>query len=300
MPTRKRSHELDEAEATKSDPDDFDYQDRPSPTKKPKPSRKSRTRTTRKRAEHGYAGSDVTSEDDLGSDSFGHSSSVDAGPVELTETGRPRRTATKKTTNFKESSDEESPEPSLSDASEDLPKGKPSSSRPVSRPVSRSKPTTSVANQPRRSLIVKLPVTLPEPQGDMDLRRRPNRSTAGGKSVPSGPAAGLRRSSRQSHDEQPPLLSLTDSGRHAQVARQGSQGPAPSSARQTRGRKQVPQSSAIIEASQEDSNANELDEVTEEVAEGAKAPLAEARSVGDDDDAQVSHSTRFYWEISLI
>lgn len=291
MLVRKRSHELDEAEANRSDPEDTDYQDRPSPSKKTKrPTKKPKSKSSRKRTDRGYKGSDIESEDDFGSESVAHGVSDSSGPLEVSETGRPKRKASTKAKTLKEPSDEESEEEGIEEVSDASSPPLHPHTDPASPSASPSNPTAA-SNPPQPSLIVKLKVNVPRDLETMDLRRRSSRTASAGKSIPPQPATGVRRSSRVSHDDQEPLLSLTDSGRHARVAREGSEDHGQAASRQTRSRKQVaPSAPPIIEASQEDSEHGDQDQEMGEAAE--EAPAAGARSA-DDGDAPVSAPQSF-------
>lgn len=258
----RRDRELQESEALRSDPEDDDYDDRgpPASTKKRKanrPSTGAHGRKHAKRRRRNSSDNDIVASDDDDDISIDDSLSGEAETVERTQTGRPKRAVTKNTATLKESSDEEDAE--QLEAIEDIESDDPSARRGRNRRASKHSP----ANQrpvARPSLIVKLPV-LVDAEGNMVERRFPGgrlrrvttKGTEGNATMTEAPRRTTRRSSRHSEGE---LFELTNSGKHAQPLSNKSVTPEPISARMTRGAKRIPGPSAIIEASQEDSQAS--------------------------------------------
>jgi ATPase family AAA domain-containing protein 2 len=246
---------LDDFEiANASDPEDGDWEAGGSP----KPQRRSKTRHSKgsrpkKRIRRGYQNSDddiVDDEDDVSEESFLDASEIESEEeVELNpRTGRPSRSATKKEIKYEESEDE----------IEDTGDSDGQSDENITR--------TRRGKAEKPSLIIKLPVAA------IETTTRPRSS----KREPTPGAHGIRRSSRLSHDPEETLLELTNSGRHTQVARAGTQTPEPEvgRGRATRGSKGLVGGkrppSAIMEASQEGSGpSRDMDE--EEQGEDAEA-----------------------------
>jgi len=234
----------------KSDSDDLDYgagasSPRPRPqgrSKKPKSA--SRRPAKRRKETYGDSEEDVEADsDDISEeDSFGASSAVEEEVETNPRTGRSVRSVAKKPVKYEEPSEEDI-EAGESD---------PDLLRPVFARGKRRAPALR-----KESLIVTLKVPV-KMEG-----ARPTRSRVGSKGIAkrdptplSHGGIGTRRSSRISHDDQEPLLALTDSGRHEKVAREGTKTPEPPPAarrptRASKGLKKPP--SAIMEASQEES-----------------------------------------------
>ncbi|KAK3059448.1 hypothetical protein LTS18_010855, partial [Coniosporium uncinatum] len=97
-----------------------------------------------------------------------------------------------------------------------------------------------------------------------------NRTRGSSKRQPTPEVPGTRRSSRISHDEEAPLVSLTDSGKHEKIVREGSREPSdPPPTRPYRGGKSMKKPpSAIMEASQETSNPSK-ENIGEDVGDDA-------------------------------
>ena len=228
---------LDFFDPNVSDPEDLDYDgvERPSPPKRRKRTTSSAGgRKSSKRQRRTYNGSDVDDdEDEIETDnSFTDRSSSEE--VEINpSTGRSVRRATKKQITYEESDEDEIQDtPSADELGSPVPQ--------------RNQAKQSVE---KKSLIVKLKM----PPSGRNLRTR-----QGSKSITRGKTPeflGTRRSSRLSHDIEDPIVELSESGKHANIVRQATHSPEPVEARTTRGGKgpKIPQHSAIMEASQEDS-----------------------------------------------
>ncbi|KAH6620263.1 hypothetical protein C7974DRAFT_316109 [Boeremia exigua] len=243
----KRKFDID---PTASDPEDDDYDDvdRAPPQRR----RANRTPGTKKqgnkRQRRIYNGSDIDDDDDdvIEDDSFTErSESVE--PEVNPATGRSVRHATKKKVTYEES-DEDEIENTPSDSEDDKPRG-----------TGRGRAKPSIEEVEKPSLIVKL--KMPEHAFGRALRTRTGSKSA---APPRGrtPEVGItRRSSRLSHDVEAPMVALSDSGKHANVVREGTRTPEPSTARATRGGKgpRVQAPSTIEEASQEVSMIREED-----------------------------------------
>lgn len=236
----RSKRKLEDFDPNKSDPEDEDWDDNASPRVKPKSrSRKSTGPSSRKppkRRRGTYGGSDddieldpdEVSEADESADFTDADQEVETNP----RTGRRVRSVAKKPVTYEEHSDDElGPASSGSDVA------------PAASP---------------QSLIVKLNVHLPS---DMEADtgagrggRGSSRSRSKREPTPqSNSAMGTRRSSRISHDEQAPLVSLTDSGKHELITRASTLTPDPPMQRPMRGGKGLRNPpSAIMEASQED------------------------------------------------
>ncbi|KAF2643222.1 AAA-domain-containing protein [Massarina eburnea CBS 473.64] len=247
---------LENFDPNASDPEDLDYDGvaRPSPQRRRKRHTSSAKRRGPKRQRRAYGGSDVDDDDEiLDDDSFTDRSSSEE--VEINpSTGRSVRRATKKAIKYEESEEDEIQD-TESDAGE-----------LASPPPRRVKAKQSIE---KPSLIVKLPVApkklfkLHNPNDSADMpTSRNTRTRQGSKTVARGrtpDVAATRRSNRLSHDQEEPLIALTDSG-NVHIARAGTRSPDPVfPARVTRGGKGIraPDHSAIMEASQEGSGARD-------------------------------------------
>lgn len=145
----------------------------------------------------------------------------------------------------------------------------------------------AVAARKKESLIVKLSIPSIMEGGRANRARTGSKGIAKREPTPQAQgAAGARRSSRISHDDQEPLVALTDSGRHANVTRAGTATPEPPAARPTRGGKGLKKPpSAIMEASQETSGPSQPP-----VAQGGDDFDADAAAVNEP-EAQVDRTS---------
>lgn len=243
--SNRTKRKLENFDPNASDPEDLDYDAvaRPSPQqrRRRRPASAGR-RKGAKRQRRGYSGSDVDEDDEiLDDDSFTDRSSseeVEVNPA----TGRSVRRATKKQITYEESEVEE-------DEIQDTESDQDELASPVPR---RNKAKQSIE---RPSLIVKL--KMPPTTGRALRTRQGSKTIARGKTPE---VHGTRRSNRLSHDIEDPIIELSDSGRHVNIVRQGTRSPEPMiSTRATRGNKgvHVPEHSAIMEASQENSAPHE-------------------------------------------
>ncbi|KAJ4343865.1 TAT-binding protein-like protein 7, AAA ATPase [Didymella glomerata] len=237
----KRKFDLD---PTASDPEDDDYDDvdRAPPQRR----RANRTPGTKKpgnkRQRRGYGGSDIDDDDEdvIEDDSFTERSESEEPEVNPA-TGRSVRRATKKQVTYEES-DEDEIEDTASDSEDDKPR------KAGRRRVAKQ----SIEEVDKPSLIVKL--KMPENAFGRSLRTRTGSKSTAPTTRGRTPETGItRRSSRLSHDVEAPMVALSDSGKHANVVREGTRTPEPSTARATRGGKgpRVQAPSTIEEASQE-------------------------------------------------
>lgn len=258
-----------------SDPEDLDYGAASSPKPQTRRSRTSKapSRKPQKRQRRAYADTDdeiVEDEDEMSEGSFG-SDTADEPEEEIEvnpRTGRGVRSAAKRNIKYEEPSDED-----IEDAAQE------EEARGATEHIARNK-------RARPSLIITLklpPLKLGSPAGNMTIRQG-TRSTRRG-TTPE--VTGTRRSSRLSHDDQEPMLALTDSGRHTQVVRPGTRSPEPQPTRQTRGGKGPKKNpSVIMEASQEIS-----DPSRGEAAGEAKYDTGAEDAPGEEDNrAQVPSS----------
>lgn len=242
---------LEHFDPTKSDSDDLDFdatasspRSRPQnrSTKKAKVKSSARKPVKRRRETYGDSEDDIEPDSDEVSeeeDSFAESDSPEEVLERNPKTGRSVRSAAKKPVKYEEPSEEEI-------EAED--------SEPQARraPVRARKRDAEVPT----SLVVKLKVPVKMEGGRATRSRTGSKAPKREPTPVIGQGMGTRRSSRISHDEQEPLVSLTDSGKHEQVTRRGSETPEPPpSRRAARGGKGLkkPPVSAIMEASQEDS-----------------------------------------------
>ncbi|KAF2709633.1 AAA-domain-containing protein [Pleomassaria siparia CBS 279.74] len=228
----KRKFDID---PNASDPEDLDFDDaavqRAAPQRRRNRPTSNSGKRAPKRSRRAYRGSDVDDDDEiLSDDSFtsrSASEDIEINPV----TGRSVRRAAKEI-KYEESDPDEIPDT----ASEDELVSPPRRRRAVEKSREEEKP----------SLIVVLKMN----------SRRTLRERKGSKSTVRGKTpdiAGARRSSRLSHDVEAPLVTLSDSGKHVNIVRQGTRSPEPVLARATRGGKgpRAPEHSIIMEASQE-------------------------------------------------
>ena len=271
---------FDTFDPTKSDSDDLDYGAESPPRARSRTAgrkSKSATRKPLKRRRETYEDSEgeieVDSDDVSEGVSFGRSSEEEAEEAEVNPTtGRRKRKAASKPVKYEDPSDEDIEE--ISD-------------RDPIRPTPSHRNRRDIVLQSKESLIVKLKVPITMESG------RPTRSRTGSMPKKREPtpqihsAAGTRRSSRISHNDEEALVALTDSGRHEQVTRAATATPEPpaqsSSRRATRGGKKLP--SAIMEASQEDSQPRQ------EQVEGEEFMSQLHEAAQRDPDAQVERTS---------
>ncbi|KAI7482751.1 AAA-domain-containing protein [Hortaea werneckii] len=241
---------LEAFDPLKSDSDDLDFDEaasspRPRPQGRSKKSKaKSSARTPKRRREtYGDSDDDIELDSDEPSEEESFAESEESEEVERNpRTGRSVRSAAKKAVKYEE-------DPSDEDIV--APEREPN----IRRAVGRGK------KPERSSLIVKLkvpPVKMEGVESGRATRSRTGSRAPNREPTPLGQGLGTRRSSRISHDEQNPLVALTDSGKHEQVTRAGTETPEPPPSRRgARGSKALkkPPVSAIMEMSQEDSAA---------------------------------------------
>jgi ATPase family AAA domain-containing protein 2 len=256
MPSRPSSKRtLEEVVAAEESGDD-DYDDKaPGPSKSRSQRSRHRSKPARKRQRRTYgSGSEDGDEDENDSLLSGSFSASDKEePVEMNENGRPLRQAAKSRVTYEESDpeDDDELEGQTSDGDEEETKPSPKS------------------KNPRPKLIVRLRTGThksPPVAVSRNLRKRSGSHSSKPPPTPTKESTtrGMRRSSRISHDDEETLVGLSNSGRHAEVVRPGSREPEVP-VRQTRGGKglKYPSKSTIEEASQEDSNRQEPEEVLE-------------------------------------
>ena len=277
----KRRQELD---PTASDPEDLDWgqESPPRPQKRRSKPSSSAKRRPNKRQRRGYHDSDdeiVDDEDEINDDSFASEASEEEIAINP-NTGRSVRRAAQKNIKYEEPSDDEIEEatPEDDDDPAPTPKGK---------------------ARPRKSLIIKIPMK-------RNIPPRATRARTGSRSLARGTTpevTGARRSSRLSHDQEEPILALTDSGKHTVVIRPGTRSPEPQSARHTRGGKGMKTlPSAIMEASQENSGPSmehqdtpgPLDDIIDDIiADNAQVQASEPGSrAGSETQVQVDEDVQ--------
>lgn len=270
MRSSKRNQTLEEI-AQAEDSDDFDYDDdAPGPSKSRNPKTRGVVKSARKKQRRGgYRGSDVDSDDEEvltdDEESFGDD---DEEEIETNERGRPVRGATKKTLTYDEGDSDE----------DDLAKSE-SSEEEVLRPRK--------TREPRKSLVVKLRV---QPEA-LQSAGRSRRSTRAGSRQPASsaqPGAPTRRSSRLSHDEEEPIIALTNSGNHIEVVREGSREPEEYARRPSRGGKGIkyPSKSTIDEDEEPDSLNTKQENMDELEIKASQHEVFESdpQTQGDPDD----------------
>lgn len=257
MPQRTSSKRTLEEVAAAEESGDDDYDDKaPGPSKSRSKGSRHRNKPARKKPRRTY-GSGSEEDDQADDDSLLSGSASESEKeeeeeeeaVEMNEHGRPVRKAAKAKVKYEESAEEDEDQfPDNLSESEEEPKTPPPKSR--------------------KRLVVKLKTGTPRATPAPPARSLRKRSGSHGSKPPPTPteptARGMRRSSRLSHDEDEPLIGLTNSGRHAEVVREGSRDPEVP-VRHTRGGKglKYPSKSTIDEASQEDSNWENPDAVLE-------------------------------------
>lgn len=266
----------------KSDSDDLDYGAASPPSSKPKSRvRKSKSHSQKpaKRRKQTYDDSegDVEGDSDLDSEDEGSfAESSDAEEEQVAEvnprTGRSVRSAASKPVKYEDLSDED-----IEAADSDRDPIQPT-------PAPRSKRGLAVAK--KESLIVRLRIPV-KMEGSRVTRAHTgsSRPTSRREPTPTQGAAGTRRSSRISHNEDDNLVALTDSGRHELVTRQGTATPEPPplSRRPTRGSKGLKKlPSAIMEASQEDSQQGPAPLLGEEFVDEPEAQVQRTSPEPDD------------------
>ncbi|KAJ4286269.1 TAT-binding protein-like protein 7, AAA ATPase [Kalmusia sp. IMI 367209] len=282
--SNRTKRKLENFDPNASDPEDLDWDaaDRPSPQRRRKRHTSGAPRKkSAKRQRRGYSGSDVDDDDEIVSDdSFTERSSseeVEINPA----TGRSVRRATKKQVKYEESDE---------DAIEDTP----SEDELALSPAPRRNRNEAQQSIEAPSLIVKLKVPSMATQSGRNMRTRQGSKSVAGARGKTPDVLGTRRSSRLSHDVEEPIVELSESGKHANIVRQGTRSPEPVAPRATRGAK-APRTSAIMEASQEDSmrrgeSVGPLDDLlpekpdTQVSGSHEDSPEHEAQEVAKDDD----------------
>ncbi|KIX01800.1 uncharacterized protein Z518_09527 [Rhinocladiella mackenziei CBS 650.93] len=289
MPGYRGSKRTLEEIAMQEDSDDEDYDD-----KAPGPSRSRATRSrrhsapARKKRRRGYKGSDVDSDDDelLSDEEDSFDDGSEEEEIETNERGRPVRQSTKKAVKYEEEDTEEDELSRTTSEESETPKAKKNS----------------------KKLIITLKTGGTPARPTRNLRNRSG--SYGGKQPSSSSAphpAATRRSSRLSHDEEEPVIALTNSGNHVEVVRAGSRDPEGIPSRVMKGGKglKYPSKSTIDEESEQLPNEEEegeeeleikasqhevLDSDPQTMEEGAEAlpkvasnifDVAEAESDGD-------------------
>ncbi|KAJ4575658.1 TAT-binding protein-like protein 7, AAA ATPase [Exophiala dermatitidis] len=246
MPSyNKRSLDIADI-VNQEDSADEDYDDRaPGPSKsRSSRSRKQRGAPARKKRRRGYRGSDIDSEDDdIVSDEEDSFDDAD-DHVETNERGRPVRQTTKKAVKYDVDSDDE----------DDLSKS--SSEEPQTPPPRKGKKliiTLKTGNTPARST--------------RNLRTRSGSyvGTTANSSAPAPGSGATRRSSRISHNEDEPVVALTNSGNHVEVIRAGSRDPEAIPSRAMTGGKglKYPSKSTIDEEAESAAKEEEVEEELE-------------------------------------
>lgn len=292
----RRRVEPSDYDFNKSDPEDETYGQAPKKRKRESAAstpRKSQKQKRKGRSQYGRGDDDIeTDDDDLLSGDEPFSEESEPSPVDINPiTGRAVRSTGKKTYTEPDSDEdflepeEDKPKPSKRKirASDDEDEDE------SDEPPKKSSKTRASSD---RSLMVKLKLP-PTRSSTRQASRRP-----------SGSLVATRRSSRHSEEPQEPLVALTDSGRHAKTVRAGSAGPESSAAvteatREPRGAKRLPETSAIIEASQETSNPSRIVDPEEEQIMGSpeateilKSDVVQYEQTGDmeGEDAAVPES----------
>ncbi|KAI9849680.1 MAG: hypothetical protein M1837_002806 [Sclerophora amabilis] len=216
-PSNKRKLE----DPNQSDPDDEDYDATAKRSSRPaKSGNRPPKKAKKSRREYASDASEISESDDVGEESFG-ADDVEEEVPELDErTGRPKRTSTKRTVKYEETSDD----------SEGL-EVEEESVIPSSKPSKMVKLALGHSSRAKRVMRA-----LSAPRGRHGSSAEPT-------------SASTRRSNRLHHDEQDPILALTDSGRHAQIIRPGTRSPEAETSRPRRGGKGIkaPAPSAIFE-----------------------------------------------------
>ncbi|KAK3075990.1 TAT-binding protein-like protein 7, AAA ATPase [Teratosphaeriaceae sp. CCFEE 6253] len=285
----KRKFERPE-DLVKSDPEDEDFEETSSPRQRARPQGRSSKRARppaarkpakRRRETYGDSEDEIEPDSDEISDEeddFDANSEQDV-VARNPKTGRSARAASKKSVNYEVPSEddieaeESGPDPLASTHAE------------------RSRRRQSAPEQPSLVITLKLPLKM---EGRRSSRVRTGSKNTGIREPTPGEQRGMgtRRSSRISHDDENPLVALTDSGRHQQVTRAGTATPEPEVRRPTRGGKGLKKPpSAIMEASQEDSPvaalATEEDPTGSQLVPKVRRPSPEADEM--DDEIQMEH-----------
>lgn len=251
------------------DSDDEDYDDNaPGPSSKSRHTKhRQRGAPVRKKQRRGYRGSDVDSDDeDLVSDEDDSFSDESEEEVETNERGRPVRKSVKKSVTYEE---EDTDEDAFSDSSGDT-------------------PTRKIVDSPRK-LIITLKTGNSPFRPSRSLR---NRSGSYGGKQPAGssvpPLPPTRRSSRISHDEDEPVIALTNSGRHVEVIRAGSHDPEGVPPRAMKGGKglKAPSKSTIDEESQSFPKEEEPEEEGVLEIQASQHELLESDPHAEDEEAE--------------
>jgi ATPase family AAA domain-containing protein 2 len=238
MPAGKRKIEF--FDPNKSDSDDVDYvsgQDRPR-----KSSKRSRTQSKRssgtKRRRTKYRGSDVSDDevsDSLLEDTFSEEEEEEEEAEMDPTTGRRKRQAKAKISNYAESSDDGDLE-EIED-----------------EPEKESEEEAPPAKRAKLSKIVKLKVTMP---GTTARSTRAGSAARGRRRTSTEPtSAGVTRRNTRAHTEEgEDLVALTTSGRHVEVVRSSRSPESVARARPTRGSKGLKKPASMIKEEEHESS----------------------------------------------
>ncbi len=239
MVTRSKKRKLDD-DPTKSDSEDETYGEvKKTPrAKRTKPVRGGPAKKKPKKQRYRDSDDDITS--DESEESLSEPFEIPE-EVEVDErTGRPKRTSTKKPIHYQESDDEDDDQEAVQEPAQveehDDENG------------NDDEDVQPLGARRGRNQILRLKVKPPPPAPAATTTTTRNtragsaaRTRRGFSNEPT--SAGIRRSSRLHHDDQEPIVALTDSGRHAAIVRPGTRSRSPEAARPrraTRGGKGLP------------------------------------------------------------
>ena len=209
MPHNKRKRV--NSDPTKSDSDDDDYAEVPEARKTVRRAGPKKQRKKARTSRHGRDASDEDEDEEFSGESFEEDVIQDSEPevVELNQRGRPKRSAAAKIEKYEDKSDSEGSEAEIKAA------------------PPRSKVVRLVLNPSKKDAPARSTRATSIPQGRRGLSAEPL-------------SAGIRKSSRLHHDEDDPIVALSNSGRHAEIISKHSGSPEGArSSRPTRGGKGI-------------------------------------------------------------
>ncbi|KAI9798336.1 MAG: hypothetical protein M1825_005385 [Sarcosagium campestre] len=235
MPNRYPKSRIEAFDPTKSDSEDENYDEKPQRVKTSKPSRSGTKKSLKRkrRNQNSDESDDIETDSDEAEESFEEDEEPRVEePVEIDpNTGRPRRSVTKKPVVYEEDSD-----------SDELAESPPAEEPPPKK-TKKSQVVTLKLNNPKRP-----------PPVATGRSSRANSAPRGRRKGSSEPlSAGLtRRSSRLHHDENDPIIALSGSGKHAEYVERGTRSPEAPPIRLTRGGKGLkkPTTSDVLEESE--------------------------------------------------
>ena len=235
MPSKRRHQDFD---PNKSDSDDEDFDISETRPPRSKRAKREKRKPLQKRSRHGYGGEDISDDDDDISEESLDDIEMEEEEIEQDpRTGRPVRSAAKKSVKYEESPSEVESEQEEEDDEEDE----------ITR------------KSPRKTSSQVLTLKYRNSAGRSTRARSASQGLMG-----AGAAANTRRSSRIARDENDTIVALTGSGHHAEIIRPGTRSPDAAVGRATKGGKGLRSRGAIVAIAEENSQGASKEEALAE------------------------------------